>query len=284
MQLPPSSFNSAAATFAPSQPEPPSSPALAPLRLAPPLPGLGPLHASPPPLPPLSPLCSTVPFDGLFLLYDIVSAAEEAALIHLIDSARPQWRDAVFNGPKRVKEWGVRTDLRRRVGMEPITPLPPTLEAVAQRVRDAAAVAAAAAASTTTTSTTTTITTTTITAAAASLSSWVPNQANAIEYEASRGHFLGAHCDDRQLSGQVLCTLSLGADATMSYTRDRKTQGPSQAAAPVRVRLPRRSVQLQTGDVRFNWRHGIEPADLHGARRVSVTFRCAVVSARHAPS
>ena len=40
-----------------------------------------------------------------------------------------------------------------------------------------------------------------------------------------------------------------------------------------RVRLPRRGLQVQTGEVRYSYRHGISNADLHDARRVSITFR-----------
>ena len=43
--------------------------------------------------------------------------------------------------------------------------------------------------------------------------------------------------------------------------------------------LPRRSLQIQTGDVRFNWRHAINNADLPSTgRRVSITFRRAKLS------
>ena len=41
---------------------------------------------------------------------------------------------------------------------------------------------------------------------------------------------------------------------------------------PVRVRLPRRSLQIQTAECRFSWRHGIDNADLPDLR-VSITFR-----------
>ena len=44
-------------------------------------------------------------------------------------------------------------------------------------------------------------------------------------------------------------------------------------SAPVKVLLPRRSLQLQTGDVRYNWQHAILNADLLAPRRVSITFR-----------
>ena len=41
----------------------------------------------------------------------------------------------------------------------------------------------------------------------------------------------------------------------------------------VKVLLPRRALQLQSGSVRYNYRHGIANADFCQARRVSITFR-----------
>ena len=109
--------------------------------------------------------------------------------------------------------------------------------------------------------------------APSALGDFWPNEANALDYDRAAGHHIAAHCDDRQLSGEVLVNLSLCGDAFMTYTHDRKP------LPPVRVRLPRRSLQIQTGDVRFNWRHAIENADLCGPRRVSITFRRAAVGA-----
>ena len=84
-----------------------------------------------------------------------------------------------------------------------------------------------------------------------------------------RTAYCGTPGDDRQLSGDVIVNLSLAADATMTYEHDRERARP-----PVRVLLPRRSLQIQTGDVRFNWRHAIHNADLPPTgRRVSITFR-----------
>ena len=103
--------------------------------------------------------------------------------------------------------------------------------------------------------------------------SWRPNQANAISYTKARGHYLGAHCDDRQLSGLILCNLSLGCDSVMTYRNDRDME-----EAPQRVELPRRSLQLQTGHVRFNYAHGIASEDLRGERRVSITLRKEIAS------
>ena len=78
---------------------------------------------------------------------------------------------------------------------------------------------------------------------------------------------MGAHVDDRYLSGDCIVNLSLAGDATMTYTYDGKKERPA-----VRVKLPRRSLQIQSREVRFNWRHGIAAEDLPELR-VSVTFR-----------
>ena len=103
-------------------------------------------------------------------------------------------------------------------------------------------------------------TTTRLTAAA--------NEANALKYLKSEGCYLGGHVDDRQLSGEVLVNLSLAGTAVMTYTYDKDVS----ALPPVRVTLPRRSLQIQTKEVRFDWRHGIEGKDLPDVR-VSITFR-----------
>jgi len=138
-----------------------------------------------------------------------------------------------------------------------------------------------------------------------------PNEANAIDYRRAEGHFLAPHCDvslrlhivcdrlprertclkgrgcrrqDRRLSGTVLVNLSLAGDARMRYTEDKaflrqRAQAAAGGAQPVvgppsvLVQLPRRSLQVQSGRVRYNFRHGIAREDLLAERRVSITFR-----------
>ena len=115
------------------------------------------------------------------------------------------------------------------------------------------------------------------------LQSFAPNEANAIDYRRDLNHYLAPHCDDRRLSGAVLVNLSLAGDARMRYTEDRparrKTLGAAAAtpapvaAKSVLVLLPRRSLQVQMGRVRYNFRHGIAADDFIDERRVSITFR-----------
>ena len=99
------------------------------------------------------------------------------------------------------------------------------------------------------------------------LAAFEANEANALKYVRSEGHYLGPHVDDRQLSGDIIVNLSLAGDTVMTYQHDKERERPA-----VRVPLPRRSLQIQTGDVRFSWRHGIAKEDLPDLR-VSVTFR-----------
>jgi len=131
------------------------------------------------------------------------------------------------------------TDLRRRTFSEPTHAMPDAFLPIIRRMR-----------------------------ALDALRDFRPNEANAIEYVRSRGDSLGAHCDDRQLSGKILVNLCLAGSATMTYTRD---QGSG--AASYRAALPRRGLQIQSGEVRYNYQHGIQNRDFDDDRRVSITFR-----------
>ena len=144
---------------------------------------------------------------GLFLIEDFVSAEEEAALIAWIDAdiwqpaatsvgaplppRTSRWAASTWNTPgagNEGKSWGAanRAGASGRLATVSFDPLPLPLLAVAERMA----------------------------AIAPELldgGAWRPNQANAISYTKAKGHYLGAHCDDRQLSGLILCNLSLGA-------------------------------------------------------------------------
>ena len=61
-------------------------------------------------------------------------------------------------------------------------------------------------------------------------------------------------------------------DLPAGSDHDLPKDGEPEAPA-YRVLLPRRGLQVQTGEVRYSYRHGISNADLHDARRVSITFR-----------
>ena len=73
----------------------------------------------------------------------------------------------------------------------------------------------------------------------------------------------------------------------LSYTHDR-----DQTKAAVRVSLPRRSLQIQSQEVRFSWRHGIaredlpdvklKPEQLPMLRRPAISRRCCCLDRRKA--
>ena len=130
-------------------------------------------------------------------------------------------------------------------------------------------------------------------AVASAVAGFAPNEANAIDYRRASGMELLPHCDDRQMSSGVLVNLSLLGDCVMTYARDAKRK---QKAVPddvklrkrredenkndarsegdaVDVFLPRRSLQVQTGETRYDFSHAIRNENLLAARRVSVTFR-----------
>ncbi|CAE8613567.1 unnamed protein product [Polarella glacialis] len=101
-----------------------------------------------------------------------------------------------------------------------------------------------------------------------------PNEANAIDYRRDEGHYLKAHCDDRQLSGGTLVNLCLCGDAIMTYTEDvasckRKRGGVGRGDTD---RTPE-VIQVDAEPASEDFQHGIPPAGLLSSRRVSITFR-----------
>jgi hypothetical protein len=59
----------------------------------------------------------------------------------------------------------------------------------------------------------------------------------------------------------------------MNY-RSESSSGRNYAVGkPTGVLLPRRSLQIMTGDWRYNYHHSIPNENLLGERRVSITFR-----------
>ena len=204
---------------------------------------------------------------GHFLVPDFVSPEEELALVAELDAIAPPWTPSSFNGAHSGKRWGVECDLARRVVRPARLEMPASLERLAARMRALGHPA---------------------------LANFRPNEANAISYRRDAGHRLDPHVDDRQLSGDVLVNLSLRGDCVMTYEplrrkppHAKKTNGSSmnrttargvEAAPPpressVRIELPRRSLQVQSGSARFDFAHGIRRDDLGDPRRVSVTFR-----------
>ena len=176
---------------------------------------------------------------------------EERELVDWLDyGQRPTWRFGDFNGPSNRMNWGFEVNLRDRTIGKPRRPMPQILKSLAARMRGGGGDL---------------------------LRDFHPDEANAIDYRKSKGHELLPHFDDRHLNGDILCNLSLLADATMTYVYGGKGGKRGRVAGVVDgvvdVLLPRRSLQVQTGDVRYAWKHSISNANLFGERRVSITFR-----------
>ena len=178
---------------------------------------------------------------GQYIVADFLSEEEEAEILAFLDdpTADPPWKDCRFNGRHRGKHWGVRIDIAAGKLLEQQHPMPEVLRTVVRKMRTVDV-----------------------------LQGFFPNECNAIDYVKAQGATLKAHCDHRGLSGDVLVNLCLAGSATMTYTKDGEPD-----AASYRVLLPRRGLQVQTGEVRYSYRHGISNADLLDARRVSITFR-----------
>ncbi|GAQ85491.1 hypothetical protein KFL_002380040 [Klebsormidium nitens] len=178
---------------------------------------------------------------GHYLVENFLTEQEEAHILASLDAdvSNPWVTSRAFGDLNEGKAYGFVTDLRRRTILKPKRPMPPFLQSVLDRIRTVAP----------------------------PLSNFVPNECNAINYRREDGHWLRPHVDDRQLSGTIIAGISLHSDCVMTYERERGRP------EKFRVRLPRRCLQVQTQDSRYNFTHSIKNADLAGERRVSITFR-----------
>mmetsp|Transcript_12820 Transcript_12820/g.32898 ORF Transcript_12820/g.32898 Transcript_12820/m.32898 type:complete len:585 (+) Transcript_12820:292-2046(+) len=178
---------------------------------------------------------------GHFVIENFISAEEEDRLLAALDhDTRLPWRHTRFNGHSLVKYYGVESNLAARANKLGRVPMPEWLSFVMERMPQVGLPV---------------------------LRKFQPNECNAIDYRRALGHSLTPHVDDRQLSGDIICNLSLCGDCIMTYSREKG------AAHCVDVRLPRRSLQVQAGGVRYEYQHSISNANLLAERRVSITFR-----------
>lgn len=120
------------------------------------------------------------------------------------------------------------------------------------------------------------------------LAEFDPNDCNANSYLKSRGDFLKLHYDDRALSGPLLLNMSMLSDSYMTYAKPNypliKQHGFNTNTIITydnkrffhdvqKVLLPRRALQIVSGDARWQYMHSICPDDILGERRVSLTYR-----------
>ncbi|KAL3141514.1 hypothetical protein ABBQ32_004764 [Trebouxia sp. C0010 RCD-2024] len=174
---------------------------------------------------------------GEYRVPNFVTEQEEVDIVHMLDTVAPPWKDSSFNGKHRGKRFGAEMDLNKRTVVEGTTAMPPILNALITRMQQLPL-----------------------------LQAFKPNEANAIDYRTSLGHWLKAHVDDRQLSTDKIVTLSLVGSASMTFSCKKRDHS-------VIVDLPARTLQVITKEARYSYTHGIAKPALSGPRRVSVTFR-----------
>lgn len=182
---------------------------------------------------------------GLFLFHDFITEEEERALVHAVENASPAFKESRWNGLHLGKEWGAKIKYQGSQKTGYMAPdgecrsVPAFIKPFIERMGNGSFLPT---------------------------SNFVPNQCNAIKYIPSENHVLGAHFDERRLSGEMIANLSLLCDATMVYhhpASDRRLE----------VKLPRRSLQVITGEARYQWTHAIPTENIHGDQRISLTFR-----------
>jgi len=199
------------------------------------------------------------PVPGLWLLENFISEEEEAELVALMDAdTGTPWRHSTFNGHCDTKCYGVRTQFGKGiVRVNDVAKgehgMPPFLEKYVARLRD---MVRAVSRSQTLPSV---------------LHNFLPNECNFNCYSNKVGHYLSAHVDDRYLSGEVLMNLSLNGASVMTYSKG----GSTSPHDSVRVDLPRRMLQLVTGDARYKFTHAIKAEDIVDDKRYSITWRMA---------
>ncbi|XP_024539912.1 alkylated DNA repair protein ALKBH8 homolog [Selaginella moellendorffii] len=177
--------------------------------------------------------------NGYQLVENFISCEEEEKLIFAMDSdARNLWKPYSFTGLNNGKSYGLVMALGKRKILAPKFEMPHVLEPIMERMRSIPL-----------------------------LAEFFPNEMNSLEYIRESGHFLRPHVDDRQLSGTLIVNLSMCGECYMTFKRERG------AYECHKIRLKQRSLQILTGDSRYNFTHEIENRDLLSPRRVSITFR-----------
>jgi alkylated DNA repair dioxygenase AlkB len=213
------------------------------------------------------------PVPGLYVIENFISEEEEQQIINELDGKSNvetflPWKDSNFNGRHQYKRWGVHCDLRSRRVSEAENPLPDFMNTILvpkllqllrtlrrkQHIKPYSRIVS-------------------------NDGSWIPNEANAINYQRHNGDELHAHVDDRKLSKEIIANLSLAGTCYMTFTNvnspshHQKQQSISGHPDKVKVLLNPRCLQLLTGLSRYNYTHSIDHDDLLSDRRISVTMR-----------
>ena len=198
---------------------------------------------------------------GLWLIHDFISEAEELSIISQLENDKTAWHLSTFNGHCLGKSFGLKTQFgpshveERIVRLNNVSKgeqdvpeyLLPCVAKLTEFLRCSSQTFKMPSV----------------------LKTFKPNECNANCYVKSENHSLTAHYDDRFLSGPILMNLSLLGRSIMTYSK-----GNSSAIHDiVKVNLPRRCLQLVTGDARYKYMHRIDAVDVLDERRMSVTWR-----------
>ncbi|CAO3667200.1 unnamed protein product [Rhizopus stolonifer] len=181
---------------------------------------------------------------GLILVQDVVSKEEEEYLIHEING-QPWSGLGIGPNPelkRRTQQYGHLFSYRYRKVLEEYGPLPSFVESFVNRIIE---------------------------------NKWMPNPPNHLlvnEYNSGQG--IMPHVDAPALFGPCILSLSLLSDCIMKFTREDEDD--------VDIVLPRRSLVILSGDVRYKYKHSIskdliestpDGSTIHREKRVSLTFR-----------
>lgn len=198
---------------------------------------------------------------GLWLIHDFITEEEELSIISQLENDKTTWHLSTFNGHCLSKSFGMKTQFgpahveERIVRVNNVSKgeqdvpeyLLPCVAKLTEFLRCSSQTFKMPSV----------------------LKTFKPNECNANCYVKSENHSLTAHYDDRFLSGPILMNLSLQGRSIMTYSK-----GNSSAVHNiVKVDLPRRCLQLVTGDARYKFMHRIDAADVLDERRMSVTWR-----------
>lgn len=167
---------------------------------------------------------------GLVVQADFISQAQEAMLLEHIDAA--EWNTTL---KRRTQHYGYEYDYTSR-GAKKTHPIPEYALGIAQKLVDDG------------------------------LIKQLPDQLIINEYKPGQG--IAAHVDKRDIFGDEIVSISLGAEVPMVFTRGTDTQT---------IPLARRSAVILTGEDRYAWSHAIEGKKQDNGvprgTRVSMTFR-----------
>lgn len=184
---------------------------------------------------------------GLYIFEDFISNEEEAVILSTIfNENEPKWKLSSFNGLHVGKRWGVHCNLRERN----VTPAEYDMPSFFSDVIFPKLLHLPP------------------------MKGCVPNEANAIEYRKSLGHYLVDHVDNRQLSKEPIANLSLAGSCYMTYTPTGKAIGcNTKDRGQTKVLLKPRTLQILVCKARYNYSHGIKKGGVLSERRVSITMR-----------